>query len=244
MRNALACLLAIVLALGAESVAAQFNGSLIYQVDQNGNRLVMKYYQSGTNGKIEAYNVTLKNGVPDSTTMHAQDTIIFDFAAGTETHLQYHTMRAYKQQYMGSVINAALSAKLKSMGTVTVSGGGSDTANGYNCNHYVITSASKLGTGTRDVWVSGSLGPSPTAWVVGSYLYFTPGYLHFTKLLAAGASGIVVKVNSSFTHQGLQYSMLLIGYDPHPPRQQFFSVPSRYSVIDETNMTLPTGTGN
>jgi hypothetical protein len=53
-----------------------------------------------------------------------------------------------------------------------------------------------------------------------------------------------VKVNSSFTHMGLQYSMLLISYDPQPPRPQFFSVPSRYSVIDETNMSIPTAPGN
>jgi hypothetical protein len=240
MKSIFACLLVLV----AGRSAAQFNGSLIYQVDQNGIRLVMKYYQNGTHGKIEAYNVHLTNGVPDSTTMHAQDTIIFDFAAQTETHLQYHTMMAYKQKYMGSVMTAALSAKLKSMGTLAVSGGGADTANGYSCNHYVISTTSKLGTGTRDVWVSSSLGPSPTVWVVGSYLYFEPGYPHFVKLTAAGASGIVVQVNSSFTRQGLQYVMRLIGYDPHPPRLQFFSVPSRYSVIDETNMSFPAPKGN
>jgi hypothetical protein len=237
MKFSFACLLA----LFAGSASAQFNGKLVYQVDQNGNRLVMAYYQSGTHGKIEAYNVQLKNGIPDSTTMHAQDTIIFDFSAATETHLQYHTMMAYKQQYMNNIVTAALQARMKSMGTVTVSGGNADTANGYNCNHYIITSTSKMGTGTRDVWVSSTLGPSPAVWVLGSYLYYTPGYAHLTELTSAGASGIVVKVNSSFTHQGLQYSMRLISIDTHPPRLQFFSVPSRYSVVDETNMKPPSG---
>ena len=235
MKSIFACLFVLI----AGSAAAQFNGTLIYQVDQSGNRLVMKYYQNGTHGKIEAYNVSLNNGIPDSTTMHAQDTIIFDFSAATETHMQYHTMRAYKQKYMANMMSAAMQAKLASMGTVSVSGGTADTANGYNCNHYVITSTSKMGTGTRDVWMTGSLGGSPTAWVLGSYLYFTPGYPHFVKLQAAGASGVVVKVNSSYTRQGLQYSMRLISADTHPPRLQFFDVPSRYTVIDETNMTVP-----
>ena len=238
MRTFIIC----VLTLGAGSATAQFNGKLIYQLDQNGNRTVMQYIQNGTNAIVSAYTITLKNGAPDTSTLHPQDTIIFDFAAATETHLQYHTMNAYKQKYMGNMMAAAMAAKGNALaGSVAVTAAGSGTVNGYSCNHYVITSSSKLGTSTKDVWTTGAIGGSPTLWVVGAFTYYTPGYPHFTKLTAAGASGVVVQVNSSFTKQGLQYSMNLVSVDTKfvPRFRGYFSVPSRYNLIDETNMTFP-----
>jgi hypothetical protein len=112
--------------------------------------------------------------------------------------------------------------------------------NGYHCTHYVSTSVSPMGTSTRDIWTTNDIGSSPTLWVAGSFLYFTPGYPQFTQLVAAGASGVVVKAASSYSRQGLQYTMNLISIDQHQLRGLLFTVPSRYNVIDETNMTLPT----
>jgi hypothetical protein len=242
MRTYLTCAFALI----AGSAVAQFNGKLVYQLDQNGKRTVMQYIQNGTNAIVSAYTITLKNGVPDTSTLHSQDTIIFDFAAATETHLQHATMYAYKQKYMGNMMAAAMAAKGKSLaGSIDVTAAGSGAVDGYSCNHYVITSKSTLGTSTKDVWTTGDIGGSPTLWVVGAFTYYTPGYPHFTKLTAAGASGVVVQVNSSYTKQGLQYSMNLVSADTKfiPRSRNYFSVPSRYSVVDETNMNIP-GSGN
>jgi hypothetical protein len=237
MRTLFTCLLTLI--VGAAS--AQFNGRLIYQLDQNGTRTVMQYVQNGTNAIVSAYTITLKSGVPDTSTLHPQDTLIFDFAAATETHLQHATMNAYKQKYMGNMMAAAMAKKNSMGGSVAVTAAGSGAVDGYNCNHYVITSKSMMGTSTKDVWTTGDIGGSPTLWVVGAFTYYTPGYPHFTKLTAAGASGVVVQVNSSFTKQGLQYSMNLVSVDTKfvPRFRGYFSVPSRYNLIDETNMTFP-----
>jgi hypothetical protein len=182
----------------------------------------------------------LNNGVPDTTTLHPQDTLLFDFAAATETHLQYATMHAYKQKYMGTIMAAAGG---KTAGTLSVSAAGTATVNGYNCNLYVVTTKAVFGTSTKDVMTTNDIGGSPTLWVVGAFTYYTPGYPHFTKLTAAGASGVVVQVNSSFSKQGLQYSMNLISADTKfvPRVRGYFAVPSRYNLIDETNMTIPGG---
>src|SRR5579863_4621249 len=64
MRFTLTCLFALVMGRGV----AQFNGKLVYQIDNNGVRTVMTYIQNGTNAIVEAYTGTLKNGALDTTT--------------------------------------------------------------------------------------------------------------------------------------------------------------------------------
>ena len=221
-------------ALISLSASAQFNGKLVYQIDQDVVRTVMTYIQYGTNAVIEAYSIQLKNGVTDTTTFHAQDTLIFDFAAATETHLQYKTGRAFKQKYMGTLMAAAV-GKAPSP---TIAAAASGSVNGYSCQHYVMTTNMGHYTNTRDVWITADIGGSPTTWVMGGFLYYTPGFPHFTKLTAAGASGVVVQVSG--TAGKLHWTMNLISCDPHyvPKVRGFFSVPSRYTLIDETNMNL------
>ena len=222
-------------ALASLSASAQFNGKLVYQIDQDGTRTVMTYIQYGTNAVIDAYTIKLNNGVTDTTTFHAQDTLLFDFAAATETHLQYKTGRAFKQKYMGTLMAPAVG---KMPGTVSYAAAGSGSVNGYSCNHYVISTKTSFNTSTKDVWTTGDIGGSPTIWVVGAFLYYTPGFPNFTKLTAAGASGVVVQAGS--TSGKLHWTMNLISCDPHfvPKVRGFFSVPSRYTLIDETNMNL------
>src|SRR5579863_1133012 len=230
MRPTLTCLFALVMGCAA----AQFNGKLVYQIDNNGTRTVMTYIQNGTNAILEAYTATLKNGAPDTMTMRPQDTILYDFTAGTETHLQFKTGRAYKTSYITK--NKAAAAMPQPSGqwglTFTSTAGGS--VNGYTCNHYVITNNEPYGTGTKDVWTTNAFAGSPTLWVVGSFLYFTPGYPHFTKLTALGASGVVVRVNESYPKQNVGYSMNLVFADPNyvPSPAGFFNVPSRYTLVD------------
>jgi hypothetical protein len=226
-------------------VSAQFNGKLIYQTDQQVTRFVVTYYQSGNAGRLEAYNIKLKNGIPDSSSLRAQDTILFDFKEKTETRLQHSTGMAYKTQYIATMAAAAMAAKTKSIGSTTVTTKGQETLNGFHCTHFVVTSNSQLGTGMRDIWVSGDVGPSPTVWIAGSYLYFTPGYPHLEQLIAAGASGVIVRAVNTFTHQAPQYTMDLVLADTkHTPPASLFAVPSRYNLIDETGMSFPTKKGD
>src|ERR1700761_7340972 len=77
--------------LAAQTGKAQFSGKLVYQVDGQTSRLIMTYYQQGTTARMKAYNVNLSNGTVDMSTLKAQDTILYDFAAAHETHLQYKT---------------------------------------------------------------------------------------------------------------------------------------------------------
>lgn len=231
MKNTIIGLFALV----SLPASAQFNGKLVYQIDQEGTRIVMTYIQYGTNAVITAYTMQLKNGVADTTTFHAQDTLIFDFTAATETHLQYKTWRAYKQKYMGTIMAAAVD---KMPGTVSYAAAGSGSVNGYSCNHYVITTTTKFNTSKKDVWTTNDIGGSPTTWVLGGFLYYTPGFPPFAKLTAAGATGVVVQAGS--TAGKLHWTMNLISCDPHfvPKVRGFFSVPSRYTLVDETNMNF------
>ena len=241
MKNNIA--LSLVLALLVQGATAQFTGTLVYEVTRPDSKLVMTYCQKGTAGFSAAYNVQLKGGVPDMSTMHAQDTIIWDFASANETHLQYHTMRAFKQKYLAVVQAKMLEAQMKGKGTVTVTSKGPETVNGYNCTHFVITTT-MMAAGTRDVWVTKDLGPAATVWVVGSYLYFPPGYPHLDKLLAAGADGVVVKSVSSYgANHSMETTMNLVKADKHAPGAALFQVPSRYSLVDETNMDPSTFSG-
>lgn len=226
-------------ALISLSAEAQFNGKLIYQLDANGYRNVMTYVQNGTNAVVTAYTIKLNNGVPDTTTLHAQDTLLFDLAAGTETHLQYITWRAIKTKYI-SVIEANYLNKAAAGVTVTPAAG--QTVGGYNCKHYLSTSKSGFGTFTKDVFTTDDIGGSPTLWVVGAFLYYTPGFPGFTKLTAAGATGVVVQVINSGSKQGHISTLNLIYCDPKfvPRARGYFSVPSRYTLIDNTNFDFST----
>jgi Domain of unknown function (DUF4412) len=224
---------------------AQFTGKLVYQLDQNGERTVMTYIQRGTSAIVETYTIKLNNGVTDTTTIQPQDTLIFDFAAGVETNLQFSTMQAYKTKFIGNMEAVAMAARLKGKASISVVSAGSASIDGYNCNHYVITSTGPIGSGARDVWTTGDIGGSPSLWIVGAHTYWAPGHPTLAQLTAAGASGVVVKANSSNAKQGLLYSMNLIYVDTNfkPRSPAYFNVPSRYNVVDETGYSLP-GSGN
>jgi hypothetical protein len=229
------------LILMAGTAEAQFTGKLVYQIDQNGMRTVMTYIQRGTSAILEAYTIKLNNGVTDTTTIQPQDTLIFDFAAGTETNLQFSTMQAYKTKFIGNMEAAAIAARLKGKASISVANVGSASTDGYNCNHYVITSTGPMGAGTRDVWTTGDIGGSPSLWIVGAHTYWAPGHPTLAQLTGAGASGVVVKANSSYSKQGLLYSMNLIYVDTNFKARSpnYFKVPSRYNLVDETGYSLP-----
>jgi Domain of unknown function (DUF4412) len=226
--------------LSVQCAFAQFTGRLVYEVDKATDKTVMAYYQKGTSGLIEAYNEKLVNGATDTTTLHAQDTLLFDFAGATETHMQYKTMSAYKTKYSATEAQEVAANKPIAKGTVDVTSKGAETVNGYNCTHYVITSSSMLGTSTRDVWITGDLGPAPAVYVISLYTYFTPGHPVLAKLTAAGANGVVVKSVSSYAKASLVTTMNLILIDTKTPlKAALFQVPSRYTMMDRTNFTMP-----
>jgi Domain of unknown function (DUF4412) len=243
MKNTIARLAGMLaLSLFVHSTYAQFTGKLVYEIDRPDTKLVMTYYQKGTQGHIEAYNVKMSNGTADMSTLHPQDTVLWDFAKGTETHLNYHQMRAFMTKYIGKMESDAIAAHGQNMSTVTVTSKGSESVNGYACTHYVMTMGTKIFKSTRDVWITKDLGPAPTVYVVGSYLYFTPGFPHFTDLTQAGADGVVVK--AVLSGAGMVSTMNLISVDKKTPSASLFQAPSRYTLIDETNMTIPQGRKN
>jgi hypothetical protein len=146
-------------------------------------------------------------------------------------------MRAFKQKYMAVMQAKMMEERMKGKSSVTVTSAGQETVNGYNCTHFVMAITSMMGNSTRDVWVTKDLGPAATVWVVGSYLYFPPGYPHLDKLIAAGADGVVVKsVSSVGANHSLETTMNLVRVDKHAPSAALFQVPSRYNLVDETNL--------
>jgi Domain of unknown function (DUF4412) len=235
----LRCAGLIVLVLSLHTAFAQFTGKLVYEIARPDTKLVMTYYQKGTQGHIEAYNVKMSSGNADMSTLHPQDTVLWDFAKGTETHLNYRQMRAFMTKYIGKMETDLMAAKGKNMGAITVTSKGSESVNGYACTHYVMATNNKMMNSTRDVWITKDLGPAPTVYIVGSYLYFTPGFPHFTDLTQAGADGVVVK--AVLTGAGMVSTMNLVSVDKKTPSASLFQVPSRYTFIDETNMTMPQG---
>ena len=247
MKKVLACLQAGLIVLATSPVSAQFNGRLIYQADKKkGGRVVMTYLQSGNSGRMTGYDIDLKNGYPDTSTMQAQDTILYDFTNANETHLQFETLRAMKMKYMGNVVSALMSPRLKQQSSTTVVNKGADTANGHQCMHFVVTTTSPLNTGIRDIWITTDFGAgvSPLVWVTGMYLYYQPGTPQLQQLTAAGAAGVVVRVIASNPRNGVLWTMNLITYDHPRLMKETFTVPSRYTILDRTNVSIPSRSGN
>ncbi len=217
MKNMIAILAGMLaLSLFVHSASAQFTGKLVYEIARPDTKLVMTYYQKGTQGRIEAYNVKMSSGIADMSTLHAHDTILFDFAKATETHLNYHQMRGFITKYIGKIESDAIAAHGKNLGAVTVTSKGPETVNGYVCTHYVMATNNKTWNSTRDIWITNGLGPAPTVYIVGSYLYFTPRIPAFHGCFTqAGANGVVVK--SVLTGGPMVSTMNLVSVGPDDP---------------------------
>lgn len=216
---------------------AQFSGKLVYEKVHPDSKLVMTYYQDKTNARIEAYSVHMQNNVPDISTINAQDTILYDLSKSVETHLQNTTQRAIITQYTFSLIS---NSPLYQNQVIDIKKVGQETLNGYSCSHFLITNTLKGRITHTEVWITKDLGPAPGIYVMGSYLYYTPGYPMFTKLIEAGGDGIVVKAVQG---EGTFSAMInLVSVDKKTPSASMYKVPSRYTVIDNSNMTIPTKT--
>lgn len=217
--------------LACWTAQAQFAGKLTYRIVNSTSILTMVYYQSGNNARVDAQSVS----TTDTTkVLNVQDTLLFDIAGRKMTHLQYKTGMAFITQNTAAMAQQAM-ASTKS--TVTVQTVGPETVNGYPCTHYVVEGKTGNYVSKREVWVTTALG-TPGIQVAGGYLYWTPDFEQEIKLVAAGGSGVVVK--SSVTAPGLSTVMNLIGVDMKAPGAGTFAVPGRYTVVDRSQMTMPT----
>jgi hypothetical protein len=151
------------------------------------------------------------------------------------THLQFKTGMAIITKYTLDMM--AANPGLQG-GNVTIQNLGAETVNGYSCTHYVLARENGVAPkGSKtEVWITPALG-APTIYVMGSYLYYTPGYPPFTKLLAAGGNGVVVKILSGFT--GYMSTINLVSVDKTTPSSSFFKIPSYYRTLDNSNFTMP-----
>ncbi len=219
-----------VMVFASATAAAQFTGKLVYQVVRPNEILTMTYYQNGNNVHVEAYTMHVNKGVIDSPTLRPQDTILFDLSKSTETHLQHSTQNAIIAPYSMTIIDQTSYGKTLSPPYVQLVG--PDTANSYTCMHYAVNyNAKPFGASRRDVWVTSTLG-NPGIYVMGSYLYFTPGSQQVQALTAAGFSGVVVRMK--MTGQGPTTVMNLVGVDTKTPKASLFQVPSNYTIIDHS----------
>ena len=224
-------LAAVLLACGVLGADAQFAGKLTYSIVSKDHTLYMVYYQNGNNARVEARS--LSNA--DSSVLNTQDTLLFDIAAKKTTHLVYKTGMAVIMMNTATFAQQAL-VNSKSQSSVSVQTIGAETVNGYACTHYVIVGQTGKAISKRDVWVTTSLG-TPGIQVVGSFLYYTPDFQQEQKLVAAGGAGVVVKTSISIP--GFTTVMNLVSVDTKTPAARLFSVPSWYTVVDRSNMTVP-----
>jgi hypothetical protein len=228
MKIAFAGLLA--LACTAQTVSAQFTGKLVYEVNSPATtKLTMIYYQNSSNAHIEAFSTPKTNAAGDLSNSQYQDTLLFNFGNRTLTHLQYKTGRAIITKYTFDMMSGS---PLLQGGNTTLQTLGQETVNGYSCTHYVLTQQKSK----KDIWITGSLS-APTIYVMGSYLYYTPGYPTFAKILAAGGNGVVVRIVYGFA--GFMSTINLVSVDQTPPSSSLFKIPSYYTTIDNSNFTMP-----
>ncbi|HVS97948.1 MAG TPA: DUF4412 domain-containing protein [Puia sp.] len=223
--------------LSAGAATAQFAGKLVYQVVRPSVVLTMTYYQSGNNVHVEAYSIDVKKGKPDSSTLFAQDTILFDLSKGTETHLQRQTHYAIITAY--TLTLAAQAGYGKFVSSVSVQPVGTETVNGYPCTHFIekYNGAKPFGATQRDIWVTSALG-NPGIDVMGSYLYYTPGSQRMQALIAAGCTGVVVRTKMSGIGQTTVMDLVSVDTKTRLPASMF-QVPSYYSVIDNSGYVAP-----
>jgi hypothetical protein len=225
----------LALAAGIQVASAQFTGKLVYEVDRPETRLTMTYFQDKSHGRVEAYSVRMNNGIPDMSTVKAQDTLLLDFARATETHLQKLTKTAYITQYTFNMEALASAMKDQQLDCQSV---GQETISGYHCTHFVMTQTAHGFTSKKEVWITKDLGQAPSLYVVGNFLYYTPGHPLLTKLIQAGGDGVVVRAIQSAG--GLSATVNLLSVDKKTPSASLFQVPSGYTTMDRTHETAPT----
>ncbi|HVU98654.1 MAG TPA: DUF4412 domain-containing protein [Puia sp.] len=223
-------LAALVSLFACRAAQAQFSGKLTYRIVNPTSTLTMVYYQNGNNARVDARSVS---NTDTTQVVNVQDTLLFDLAAHKTTHLQYKTGMAYIMPNTGAMAQQVAAA---TNSTVTVQTIGAETVNGYACTHYQMLGKTGSYVSKREIWVTASLG-TPGIQVAGGYLYWTPEFVQETKLLAAGGAGVVVK--SLVNMPGLMTTMDLIAVDTNPPNGSLFAVPSRYTLVDRSQMTIP-----
>jgi hypothetical protein len=215
-----------------QTVTAQFAGKLTYKIVYPTYTLAMTYWQNGNSAKVTAYSVANS----DTTKMtNTQDTLLFDIAGKTTTHMAYRTGVAAIMPNIGALAQQATAGSGLQQ-TTTVTNLGTETVNGYSCTHYLIASTTGHYTLKREVWVTTSLG-TPGVQVIGGYLYYTADFPQAVKLLAAGGAGVVVK--SLVNMPGLMTTMNLVGVDTNVPGASLFTVPGWYRVVDNSQMAMP-----
>lgn len=224
-------ILGALLACGVWTAQAQFAGKLTYRIVNPTSTLTMVYYQNGNNARVDARSVSNSD---TTQVLNVQDTLLFDIAGLNTTHLQYQTGMAILAKNTATLTKGALSGLGTQIGIETA---GAETVNGYACTHYVIQTQTGRLVSKRDVWITTALG-SPGIQVMGGYLYYTPDVPQEGKLLAAGGAGVVVK--AKVTAPGLSMVMNLIGVDTKRPDARLFAVPARYTLVDHSQMVMPT----
>ena len=218
-------------ACGVWTAQAQFAGKLTYRIVNPTSTLTMVYYQNGNNARVDAWSFS---NADTTVITNVQDTLLFDIAGLNITHLQYQTGRAIIAKTAPTLVKGTLGG----MGTViNIQTIGAETVNGYACTHFVISTQTGQITSKKDIWVTTSLG-TPGIQVAGGYLYYTPDFPQEIKLLAAGGAGVVVK--TSISTGKMSVVMNLIAVDTKPPSLRLFAVPARYTIVDNTQMTVPT----
>jgi len=223
-------ILAGLLVCSVWTAQAQFAGKLTYRIVNPTSTLTMIYYQNGNNARVDAQSVS---NTDTTKVVNVQDTLLFDIAGRKMTHLQYKTGMAYITQNTAALAQQAMAS---TQSTVTIQTVGPETVNGYSCTHYVVVGQTGHLVTKRDIWVTTALG-TPGIQVAGGYLYWTPDFVQEIKLVAAGGAGVVVK--SQVTGPGLSTTMNLIAVDTKTPGASVFAVPSWYTVVDRSQMTIP-----
>ena len=194
-------------------------------------KVITTIYESQGKARVESINASTSSsfGAPRTDT---QNVLIFDFTTQKETHLNAKQNTAVVMPFIVTTMEKQM---MPQMGLdYVVQNLGSDTAAGYKCTHYLLTTTSSkyknYPSAKKDVWVTNDLGTG-NLFFVGAYLYLPLSSYQATKLTDAGATGIVVKWQAMDPISKQPNICRLVNYNAGTLRKDVFLVPSNYTVV-------------
>ncbi len=196
-------------------------------------KVITTIYESKNKARVESINTQTSSSFGPPKT-ESQNILIFDFTTQKETHLNAKQNRAVVMPFMVTTMEKNM---MPAMGIdYVVQNEGSEKVNGYNCTHFTITTTSSKNKNfppaKKDVWITNDLGTG-NLFFVSPYLYFPLGSYEATKLTSAGGTGIVVKWQVMDPISKQPNTCTLTSYQPGKLKNDIFSAPSNYTVVQQ-----------
>jgi hypothetical protein len=195
----------------------QFEGVLHYECTLK-NQITMTVYLSQAKARVEAKVIPYYDGKPNLAEAKDQRTIIYDLGSKKEITLNAQANMAIVTTY--SEIRNDSMMKLTD-DDIIIEHAGSEKIGSFSCDHYIIT----IKGSKKELWITKELGPG-SLYVGSEFLYYAGGGPVARKLVAMGATGIVVR------SQYGQLTTILTGYEKKSIPTSMFEAPAGYTTVN------------